>query len=304
MDYGSLIRRSLRTMWQHPYLWLFGFLAAGGSGFGPIGEWHEKWGEPSMGGWGLPEDWLLPLLLLLIPLIIIIFVGLFILKVISEGGLIRAAREIDGGKRLRFGLVWQYGLVPFWRLLGIELLVLVAIFAVVLMVIVAVAGTIGFGALAGGPAGAGFLLMGAIAVLLLPALACAIAAHIIVSYARRACVIDGAGVVASLARGWETVRNHLWESIAVWLVAFGSSFVYFLLLVTAGIILLVPFVLLFLIHPLFGLVPGAVVAFCYLAVATGVHSTYQHTLWTLTYTDLWGKAAKEGDIRRPELPSG
>jgi hypothetical protein len=297
MDYASIVRRSLRTTWQHPYLWLFGFLAAGGSGFGPLGNWGERWNGSE--GCGLPAEWLISLLLLIIPLLIVVFVGLFILRIISKGGLIRAAQEIDAGERLRFGLVWQRGLVPFWRLLGIELIVFVVVFLVVITGIAMVAAMVGLGAFAGGPAGAGLLALGLFGLLLLPLIAVSLIAFIIVTYGHRACVIDEAAVFAAFGRGWETLRLHFWPSIAIWLISAGVGLAYFIILLTTGAVLAIPFVLLALIHPLAGLVPGIAVGIIYVAVATGLHSTFQHTLWTLAYGELWGAEVFEGGTRPP-----
>lgn len=49
------------------------------------------------------------------------------------------------------------------------------------------------------------------------------ASIVMVRISRRACVLEGLEVSASLRRGYAIVRRHLREVIPVWLITFSSS---------------------------------------------------------------------------------
>jgi len=280
MDYGRLVKRALDIMWKFKYLWIFGFfLEFGTGGGGWIGNLPEKI-KMRVGdfiGGGFLEGALLGVIVLLVLAGLVVFVAFLIMYIISQGGLIHCVSRIEAGENSSLRDGWNAGVANFWRILGISIMILIFILGTALVTL------------------APFILLlfafkalGLIsAIILFPLfLIFFIALLLIDLYATRTCIIEGKGVFDSLTGGWEMLKNNLIESLVVGLIGIGSTMVYVLGFVIAGLFLALPFIALGLINLFLGIFLGVVVGLIYIGVLSAVWGTYIDSLWTLAYLDI------------------
>jgi len=280
MDYGRLVKRALDIMWKFKYLWIFGFFLEFGSGGGGwIGNLPEKI-KMRVGdfiGGGFLEGALLGVIVLLVLAGLVIFVAFLIMYIISQGGLIHCVSRIEAGENSTLRDGWNAGVKNFWRILGISILILIFILGTALVTL------------------APFILLlfafkalGLIsAIILFPLFLVFFLALLLIDlYATRTCIIEGKGVFDSLTGGWEMLKNNLIESLVVGLIGIGSTMVYVLGFVIAGLFLALPFIALGLINLFLGIFLGVVVGLIYIGVLSAVWGTYIDSLWTLAYLDI------------------
>lgn len=280
MDYGGLVKRALDIMWKFKYLWIFGFfLEFGTGGGGWIGNLPEKI-KMRVGdfiGGGFLEGALLGVIVLLVLAGLVVFVAFLIMYIISQGGLIHCVSRIEAGENSTLRDGWNAGVKNFWRILGISIMILIFILGTALVTL------------------APFILLlfafkalGLIsAIILFPLFLVFFLALLLIDlYATRTCIIEGKGVFDSLTGGWEMLKNNLIESLVVGLIGIGSTMVYVLGFVIAGLFLALPFIALGLINLFLGIFLGVVVGLIYIGVLSAIWGTYIDSLWTLAYLDI------------------
>jgi len=280
MDYGGLVKRALDIMWKFKYLWIFGFfLEFGTGGGGWIGNLPEriKMRVGDFIGGGFLEGALLGVIVLLVLAGLVVFVAFLIMYIISQGGLIHCVSRIEAGENSTLRDGWNAGVANFWRILGISIMILIFILGTALVTL------------------APFILLlfafkalGLIsAIILFPLFLVFFLALLLIDlYATRTCIIEGKGVFDSLTGGWEMLKNNLIESLVVGLIGIGSTMVYVLGFVIAGLFLALPFIALGLINLFLGIFLGVVVGLIYIGVLSAVWGTYIDSLWTLAYLDI------------------
>jgi hypothetical protein len=235
VDYGGTLRRAWRTVWDYKALWLFGAILAltaadGGSrGSEFLGADYDNF-RYELGPWpqGVPEKW--------IPTLIGVAIGLAVLFVLygivaafgryvaetSLIGMVDAYEESGAKKTVRqgFRMGWSRSA---WRLFLIDLLVGVPVFLIIVAVFAAVAGP-AFLWLTGNDV-AGAIGTAATVLLAIPAIGLVIVVGVVLSvlmrFFRRACVIEGLGVRASIRRGFAVARRGLGNVAVVWLIMLG-----------------------------------------------------------------------------------
>lgn len=272
MDYGDILGRAWNIIWSHKFLIVLGVLVALGSGVGSgtssginvsldrdTGD--MQFGDP--GGFRDPH----------VPVWLVLFVGAIILGValivwaiatIARGGLIAGVGTIDAGAASSFGQAWGAGWRRGWTLLGIGV---VPALPGLLLLLLALLGIGGYALTVGDPLGMPRASVAAI----LGALACvaipfALVLDLLRTFANRACMLEGLGVVDSYRRGLGVLGDNL-----------GSALVLFLIQIALTIIMAV---LLF--------VPGALLALCclfwpVLLLFQGAVSAYFSSMWTLAW---------------------
>ncbi len=275
IDYWGVVQRSLGIVWKHKFLWFFGFFATVSGG--NVLSWVDERGE-------VVRDYMMErveVLAVLIVFVVLVWLVLFVMNLISKGALIAGASDAgQGGTRPTFEASWTRGLRAFLGMLTLLVMGLVAFLAMSLVCALVVVIPLA----AGAPGIVVAIVIGA--VLLVPYLGFLFLLAFTITYAERALVVDRAGILDALARGWELTRAHFWESMIVWLMVFLSGLVYFIGLIVVLLVAAVPFVLIGLASLTAGLVLGIPVGIAILALATGAFGTYSHAVWTLTYEDL------------------
>jgi len=281
-DAWSLAGRALAITWRHRPLWIFGFLASlGGRGvFGLVDEWGPA-SRPYLLGHPL-------ILLSIIVVLVAVWLAIFVLNLIARGALIAGSDLASRGLGVSLDVTWRRGLRSLPRLLALVALAVAAL--IVVSVLFAVPLVLPLAAGAAGVAIA--VVIGA--VLVWPYLAFLFALAFTVTYAERAVVLDGAGVLDSLRVGWEIARGNTARTFFVWLVALVSALAYgvSLLIVVAAIAL--PCFVIGLASPTLALVLGVPLGLATVAVATGAFGCYSYALWTLAYRQLRGEKISVG----------
>lgn len=298
MDYSRLLQRSFEIVTRHPVLILLGVLAAlsggiSGSGNGinfsfsdsNRGDFRQM---PDLGQVQPPDVDFSPVLgiaaaALPVLLCFAVIIGLVLWAVgtIARGGLVASVEAVENGSRPTLGDAWRAGVQRAAPLLGISLIP--AIPGVFLFV----AGIVSF-AMAGGvmlmfdgsggfPVSAGILSM--LGVLSCIAVPFALIFGLARTFAERACMIEGLGVVDSYRRGFEVLSANLASAIILFVIQIVIS-------IAVGVLLFLP---------------GLIAALCFLLwpviwLFNGAMATYFSTVWTLAWRQWTGLAPAVGTV--------
>lgn len=290
MDYGSILSRAWNIIWTHKFLIVLGLLVALGSGvgsgtssginysvdregsgfqFGPT--LPDAFGDPgAFAGPGVPV-WLIVVLFLVV---LVVAAVVWAISTISRGGLIAGVGTVESGSTSSFGQAWAAGWRRGWTLLGIGI---VPALPGLLLLLLAGLGVIGYAASSStmGYPRTG-LLVGVVGVVACIAVPVALILELLRTFANRACMLEGTGVVDSYRRGLGVLADN-----------FGSALVLFLIQVA---LLILMGILLF--------VPGALLAICclfwpVLLLFQGAVAAYFSTVWTLAWREWTGEAIPE-----------
>ncbi len=275
MDYGAILGRAWQVITRHKVLWLFGILAALGSGAGngtsynvssdQAGDWVARYGEGPM-----------------IALACVgAFVGLLLLAIVialttmGHIGLVKGALAAEAGaEQITFGAIWSDSRPYFWRMLGL----------VILLIVIAVVGAIGILLALGLLAITIVGLVIVVPVICLLVLAIPLVAGY-VSLATVSVVADDVGPMDALGRAWQLVRQKLVEVWAMGVVLFVLFLIVALIAGLAMGLLMAPVAILgAVVHPaawLLGLllIPVAL-------LIGGIVQAYTTTVWTLVHQRL------------------
>lgn len=247
MDYGNLLSRSWRVVWDHKFMIILGFLAALGSGLGSNGNNFNYTADsgdfqnmPFVDAPFSPPDpaQFLPVLGAMAAgafcFALILGIALWILRLTAEAGLIDAASRLDAAQKLSFGEAMSAGWQKIWRMVGLSLLVFgmvaVVILGTMLLFALGIGGTIAGAANSSGDMGGLFAALGAGLVGIICCLICvfavlAILVNIIYTFAQRAIVLEDLGVIDGIKRGWQVIKDNLGEVIILLILFFLLGFV-------------------------------------------------------------------------------
>ena len=283
MDISSILSRSFNIVWRNKALWVLGFLVALGSGGGGSGSnFNFPSGSGSgSGGSGTPNlpnlprlndqqiQGILAAVVALVCVFAILGIIFAIVGVIANGGLIAGADDADATGKMSFGAAFKRGSTRFWSLVGMRivlwlptLIVGVIVGAVVLVLFGAtIASAVSdrsdrntMNAVLGSLAG---LLCIAVPVGLL-AFVYDIIARGIKVFGDRAIMLEGAGAMDAIRRGWSMFKSR-----------FGDVFLTGLVLVVIGLIAGV----------LFAIVAGAIMAPSLVLLLTQMNTQIQTATW-------------------------
>ena len=233
MNYGDILSRSWRVVWNYKFMIVLGFLAALGSGmssnnFNYTADSSDFQNFPLLDMPGTLPD---PAQIMAVVgalaagalcFAFILGIALWLLRLTAEAGLIDSASRLDAGQKVTFGQAMSAGWQKIWRMVGLSLLVFAIVAVVILLVMLlfglGIGGTIA-GGVAGGEDVAGlFAALGVGLVALLCCVICGIALlgivlSVVYVFAQRAIVLEDRGVVDGIRRGWEVIRANLGEVI-------------------------------------------------------------------------------------------
>ena len=314
MQYGNLLKRAWNIIWRNKIMWVFGFLAAlgsgGGGGGGGGGSGRVPSGElPGPGGLDLPPDAERALTRLFTDqTIILIIVAVFVIAVLislviallsalGHGALVEMAREADDTETTNFGAGWNVGvhrmfpvfLIRFLLGLPPALLIILGLAPFLLSFIPLLAQSGGRdleGLFAGGTIAT---LLGCAAPACCIAVLLAIPLSVLETLAIRALVLEEQGIVGSIKRGWAILTRNLGEVVIVWLiflvVGIAVGVLIGLPLTFVAIAALVPLGIASALSPIM-LVP-LVMLICFIALLSAalrsIVEAYTSTVWTLAY---------------------
>jgi hypothetical protein len=297
MDFGNTLSKAWHIIWNNKVLWIFGILASCGSGAqGGSGSFNygtnAQSGDlpPAMQDFFLnmernfnqiPEDRIALILIGLFCLICIFSIIALFLSVYGRVGLIKGTQAADAGASLSFRSVAEQISPFFWRALGLNLLLSLILFVVFLVV-----GGISIG-LAVVTLGFGLLCLIPLFCLAIPL---GVVYYVYTQLANNALVVEDLGVGEALSRSWEVMRSRAGDIAVMAIILFVGNLI-------AGIVIGIPFILLFLPAILAFMGDGAqaannaltlgIIGLCIAIplglVISGFVRSYIESAWTLTY---------------------
>lgn len=281
MDYGQLFRRAANIVWQHKFLIVLGILAAfssgsggGNNGFqfdldgGPQGQ-QWQWPEGMPWGPGAPGDFpFVPELegmsagvpaavILLACVALLVAAALYVLGTIARGGLIAAVDDIEEGRKSSFGEAWGAGWRRGWTLVGIGLLPAVPALIGFLIALMGMAATTGLSTFSRGFAFSNLGVGGFIGILACILLPISLILGLLRTFANRAAMLEGLGVLASYGRGFAVLMENLGPALLIFILQIVITVGLVVVLLPAGIFV----ALCCLLWPLLFLFQGFMAAF-------------------------------------------
>jgi hypothetical protein len=163
----------------------------------------------------------------LICFLFIIGIVLWLVRLTSQAGMIDAAYRLDAGEKVTFGEAISAGWHKLGRMIGINI-VLFGVFILMIIIGVLVL-ALGVGATAAGAsisegdvgalfAGLGMGIFALICCLFCVFLLVAIVVNVLYPFAQRAAILEDMGVIASIGRGWQVIKENLGEVIILLLL--------------------------------------------------------------------------------------
>jgi len=316
MQYGTLLSRAWNIIWRNKVIWVFGFLAALGSGNGGGINWRgnvRDFNVPlpgQQGGGNLPpavERLLTQLLadqtLLITIAVAIVCIGVLIglilafLSALGHGGMVEMVREADETERTSFGTGWNTGLRRMLRVFLIRFLLGLP------PAIIIIAGLIPFAATflpllaQPGARDAQRLFAGGVLTWLFAcfAPACCIGVLLTIplgvleTLSIRALVLEGQGIWGGIRRGWAILTGNLGEVVVVWLIflliGIGIGIIIGLPVAAVAVVAIVPLALMTAAAPIFA-IPLILVIILIAVLGAALRSiveAYTSAVWTLAY---------------------
>ena len=252
MDYGNLLRRSWDVIWNHKFMLVLGFLAALGSGAGGGGGGNnanytlDGSEFENMPFETIPEisENIVAIMAAagaivagLLCFLFIIGIILWLVRLTAQAGMIDAAYRLDAGEKMTFGEAISAGWHKLGRMVGLNIvlfgaffLLMMIVFALLAMMGLGVGATAAGGVASEGDIGALIAGLGAGLVALICCLMCvlmlvAIVVNVLYPFAQRAAVLEDMGVIASIGRGWQVIKENLAEVIILVLLFLLLGFV-------------------------------------------------------------------------------
>jgi len=299
MYIGDVLRRTWQITWKFKGLWVLGILAGcsggGGGGGSSSGsgtgvryqfEGHElprlehffRQVDPNVAGFVGAAIACLAFLLV---------IGLFLLGVAGQAGLISGFDLADEGHAVTLSNAFQRGLHYFWKILGAQ--VLLWILAAVVMILIVVGG----GLIALGTFGIALICLIPLACLLVPAL---LLFGVYVMITQVALVVEELDFGAAFSRSWQVMRENLGNIIVLGIVLVVGGAV-------VGFVLILPFIAV-AAPALAGLaiggdevmaggialsIIGALVLLPILILVNGIIQAFATGAWTIAYRRMTGR---------------
>lgn len=336
MDHMQVLRRAWELTWRYRVLWVFGILLAlttshgGNNGFqyslnrddlfAPGGQLFGPGTPPR-----IPAEIVGTLIAIgigLACLVLVLVVISLVIRYVAETSLIRLVDDHEAtGERRRVGEGFRLGWSrTAWRLFLIDLLIGVPVVVVfVILFLVALAPLLLWFTRGDTVGSVGVLAtIGMVVLFIWLAVAVAVVLTLLVHFFRRACALEGLGVVESIRRGFGVVRDHFRDVAIMWLimvgVSLGAGVLFFLaaiLLVVLGLLAggvpalvvggLASLVFEGALPWILGILVGVPVFFLVLVLPllflSGLLEIFKSSVWTLTYRQLLAleRAAPEPD---------
>lgn len=323
MDYGELIKKSWRMMWQHRFLWVLGLFAtstvgscspSGGNGpvqyqMGPGDvdrlppEWEQGLGQ-------IPEQLLAPNRELILTIAIgaaVLGLIAMVLSLIAQGAMARATADLAEGRESSLGPAWSTGLSLFWRYVVLWLILIGVGILVALVVAIAIGVLVAMVSFTGDAARVIFLIVAGIVglVLVVVAVPAFIAVSVAVAFAQRAIAVENTGPLSGLESGFRLIRRNLGTSALAWLISLALSVGVGVAVTLAVVVLLIPLGGIAAVLFMSTGVTAASIIYAVLAllvfiaavwVLAGVANSFFWSYWTLVYMRLTGRLTERLDV--------
>jgi hypothetical protein len=228
IDLGKILTRSWQIIWNYKVLWIFGIFAgfAGGNGgsngnssssnngdspsFGNSEEFTRRAGE-------FFQQYMLIIIAVCLVLVLLSF-AFYALGMMGRIGILKGVYKVEGGAAsLMFAELWSESMPYFWRFFGLNFLVGLAFFIIILPIIVIGVAT----------AGIGLACLIPVICLLVPV---GWAVNVILEQAQAAIVAEDLTMFDGFKRGWEIAKSDIGGMIVLSLVlGIGGAIIGFIL---------------------------------------------------------------------------
>lgn len=316
MNIGDILSRAWKIVWKHKILWLFGILASCGQASG------SSSGGSSGGGSGgsqaaaphLPTGWLADIgnlewawimLLIAAGVVFVIFMMfvLMTLNTVGRVGVVRGALQAEEGKeKLTFGELLS-GVKPFfWRILGLNLLIGISVFALAFLGVIALAfiTIITFGV--------GLLLILPLLLLFVPLMWMVV---VLQEQANVALIVEDIKILEALKRSWQVVVSKPANYLVMGLILIlGVGLLGLVIIGLPMLLVFIPMIIGFMVNEQAAINTGLIFSgVCFVAympfllAVVGIMRSYIITSWTLSYLQWRGTAMDKPVIVPPIEPA-
>ena len=317
VDIGKILTKAWQITWKFKVLWIFGILA--GCGGANSNRFNYNGGSNSGGGgsggsngqmpeffrqfqnmqpeqvfrnvWGQYMAIIAGVLLILC----VLWVVFYFLGVMGKIGLIKGVGKADGGaESMRFGEIWTESMPYFWRMFGLNLIISLPFFLLVVILIggLALAGFTAYGSgVSGGGLAAVFIGLGGIffAVICVVSILSLIIG-MLAEQAQNAIVLENLGILAGFSRGWQVLKANVLTVIVMAIILGIIGGIIGLVIAIPILLIAVPTVISVVATQATNfIVPLLIAGGCFviylpvLLLLSGILMTYTQSVWTLTY---------------------
>ncbi len=317
LDFGEVLSRAWRITWKYKVLWLFGILAVGFSqGFNIVNQFVNRGIQMVAFGPTPPElrsifgdlrDFPFEVVIVAGVLVFLVFlIATMVFSAIGEIACILGVRRADlDADRLTFGGLLRDSMPFFWRVLGLNLLVSLTVFVVMLLIMLPaiLLSIVTFGL--------GMLCIFPLFCLLIPF---SYVLGVIILQAINALVIEDLGVFAAIRRGWEVSKANAGNLFLMSLIVLlGIGMIVGVIIALPMLVVMMPMTFSMSYNVSSGvgysslwnqLLIGGLCLLAYLpvlVVLSGVINVYSQAAWTLTYLRLTARPA--APIESESLPA-
>ena len=294
IDLGKILTRSWQIIWNYKVLWIFGIFAGfangnggsnsnsgssgnGDSPFGNADQFTEQAGE-------FFQQYMLIIIAVCL-LLVLLSLAFYALGMMGRIGLLKGVYKVEGGaSSLMFAELWSESMPYFWRFFGLNFLVGLAFFIILLPVIVIAIAT----------AGIGLACLIPLICLLIPV---GWAVNVILEQAQAAIVAEDLTMMDGFKRGWEIAKSDIGGMIVLSLVlGIGGAIIGFVLalpLIAAMLPLAFSMASFDMGDAISQMPPTAWISIICCAIympiligLSGVLTAYMKTAWALSYLQL------------------
>ena len=294
IDLGKILTRSWQIIWNYKVLWIFGIFAGfangnggsnsnsgssgnGDSPFGNADQFTEQAGE-------FFQQYMLIIIAVCL-LLVLLSLAFYALGMMGRIGLLKGVYKVEGGaSSLMFAELWSESMPYFWRFFGLNFLVGLAFFIILLPAIVIGIAT----------AGVGFACLLPLICLLVPV---GWAVSVILEQAQAAIVAEDLTMMDGFKRGWEIAKSDIGGMIVLSLVlGIGGAIIGFVLalpLIAAMLPLAFSMASFDMGDAISQMPPTAWISIICCAIympiligLSGVLTAYMKTAWALSYLQL------------------
>ena len=315
MDFGKVLGRAWEIIWRHKVLWVLGFLA----GLGQTGGGTQSLYEYDINGGDLngftyrlgesTEEFFAAISVLILGVLCLLFIiaiVIWVISVISRGGLIAAVQQVEEDGSTSFRQAWAAGAKKFWTLLGLSILsaIPMIILLIVGLVFLGLGIGVGLGMLDVAEAAAITTLI-FVSVVFGGFLCCGLFILMIVLeqiriYGERAAILEDLGWIDAFKRGWQVFKENLGATIILWLIFFALGIVIFGISFVIMAAIAAPFFgLIFVDDPgLWLLGPlcfGGLLGVLVFAFIRSIVTAFTSATWTLAYREMTISEAELGE---------
>lgn len=295
MDYFALVKKAFQITIKNKYLWLFGFFVgtssgsynyySGGSGSGNSGSGNYSYQQFVNDARNfLADNWIWITVIGLLILAVIIF--FLVMRILSQGALIGSVDKIDNAKNSSIKDGFKIGRKSFWSVFGIGFLSGITIFIAIIILGVPIMFLFVYKMYVRG------VILALIGLVIFIPLT--IVVNYMAVYGYRYVVLKNKKAIESLKLAFNLFIKNIWPSIVTSLILMLVGMMVMIATIILIIALGIPFLILGLLAYLAAKWVGAmiviglavVVFFVLMTFLGAAISTFQSSLWTLTFKEL------------------